>query len=111
MQFDCDDTGPMGDARRLTIRVADGRIEVLDRNTGTVTLSRPLYGYERHMANEIERLQQLVADHEDVHSDQKRLVRELDVLLNGEDGAAPQASLCDIVGDLKSPRRKSLTQI
>lgn len=62
-------------------------------------------------ALEIIALRQLVSDHEDVHKDHKRLVRELDVLLNGEDGAAKQASLCDIVGQLKSPRRKSLTQI
>ena len=62
-------------------------------------------------ANEIERLRDLVAAHEEVHEDHKRLVRELDVALNGEEGAAPQASLCDIVCQLTSPRRKSLTQI
>lgn len=33
-------------------------------------------------------------------ADQDRLVRELDVLLNGEHGAAKQASLCDIVGQV-----------
>lgn len=33
----------------------------------------------------------------DVQADHNRLVRELDVLLNGEEGAAQQASLCDIV--------------
>ena len=33
--------------------------------------------------------------------DQDRLVRELDVLLNGEDGAAKQASLCDIVSQVR----------
>ncbi|WP_236209899.1 hypothetical protein, partial [Pseudomonas tohonis] len=32
----------------------------------------------------------------------KRLVRELDVLLNGEEGAAEQASLCDLVGQVAS---------
>lgn len=30
------------------------------------------------------------------------LVRELDVALNGERGAAPQASLCDVVGQVKA---------
>jgi hypothetical protein len=34
--------------------------------------------------------------------DVNRLVRELDVLLNGEDGAAKQASLCDIVSQVAS---------
>jgi hypothetical protein len=33
--------------------------------------------------------------------DQKRLVRELDVLLNGEEGAAKQASLCDVVAQVR----------
>lgn len=37
---------------------------------------------------------------EDVIEDHRRLVRELDVLINGEDGAAAQASLCDIVAQV-----------
>jgi hypothetical protein len=47
-----------------------------------------------------------VADYEEVLADHRRLVRELDVLLNGEHGAATQASLCDIVGQLKSKKRQ-----
>lgn len=43
-----------------------------------------------------------VSDYEECLADHRRLVRELDVLLNGEDGAAPQASLCDIVGQVSS---------
>src|ERR1700743_332591 len=38
-----------------------------------------------------------VADYEATLADHRRLVRELDVALNGEKGAAEQASLCDIV--------------
>ncbi|QET79844.1 hypothetical protein [Aeromonas veronii] len=38
----------------------------------------------------------------DVQKDHHRLVRELDALLNGVDGAAHQASLCDLVAQLKS---------
>lgn len=41
-----------------------------------------------------------------VIADHKRLVRELDVALNGEAGAAKQASLCDIVGQVKDERWK-----
>lgn len=37
-----------------------------------------------------------------VKEDHDRLVRELDVLLNGVDGAANQASLCDLVAQLKA---------
>lgn len=40
------------------------------------------------------------ADYEEVLTDHRRLVRELDVLLNGEEGAAKQASLCDIVAQV-----------
>lgn len=54
---------------------------------------------------EIKRLNELVADHEEVHRDHRRLVRELDVLLNGEAGAAKQASLCDIVGQIAHEKR------
>lgn len=44
------------------------------------------------------------ADYEAVLADHRRLVRELDVLLNGEAGAAMQASLCDIVGQVRNER-------
>lgn len=37
--------------------------------------------------------------------DVNRLVRELDVALNGEDGAAEQASLCDLVAQVQSTAR------
>ena len=40
-------------------------------------------------------------DYEEVLTDHRRLVRELDVALNGEEGAAKQASLCDIVAQVK----------
>lgn len=40
----------------------------------------------------------------EVLDDHQKLVRELDVALNGEDGAAKQASLCDIVSQVKDHR-------
>lgn len=40
-------------------------------------------------------------DYERALADHRRLVRELDVLLNGEEGAADQASLCDIVAQVQ----------
>lgn len=46
-----------------------------------------------------------IADYEEVLADHRRLVRELDVLLNGEEGAAKQASLCDIVAQLAAKKR------
>jgi hypothetical protein len=44
-----------------------------------------------------------------VLADQRRLTRELDVALNG-DGAARQASLCDIVSQVKDRRWKLVRQ-
>lgn len=45
------------------------------------------------------------ADYEEVLADNRRLTRELDVLLNG-DGAAKQAALCDIVAQVEIAVRK-----
>jgi|HubBroStandDraft_4_1064222.scaffolds.fasta_scaffold00042_31 hypothetical protein len=39
--------------------------------------------------------------------DVDRLCREMDVALNGEDGAAPQASLCDIAAQVIAQARKA----
>lgn len=47
-----------------------------------------------------------IEGYREMHADHKRLVRELDVALNGEDGAAKQASLCDVVGQVKDRRWK-----
>lgn len=59
------------------------------------------------LLNRIEKaLQSLILAHEDVATDHKRLVRELDVALN-QDGASKQASLCDIVAQVKREGLKS----
>ena len=55
------------------------------------------------LAEEIERLRKRVKDVEETMADKRRLTRELDVALNG-DGAAKQASLCDIVSQVKDGR-------
>lgn len=41
-----------------------------------------------------------IADYELAFADHRRLVREIDIIMNGA-GAALQASLCDLVGDIK----------
>jgi hypothetical protein len=46
-----------------------------------------------------------IADYEATLEGHRRLVRRLDVALNG-DGAAQQASLCDLVAQVESFRRK-----
>ncbi|WP_275272440.1 hypothetical protein [Limnobacter sp. P1] len=46
-------------------------------------------------------LESVQQNYEEVMEDHRRLVRELDVLINGEEGAAKQASLCDIVAQVR----------
>lgn len=48
---------------------------------------------------------QTAIDLQEVLDDKHRLTRELDIALNG-DGAVPQASLCDIVGQIKDEHWK-----
>lgn len=45
-----------------------------------------------------------IAGLEEVLEDKLRLVRELDVAMHGEEGAAKQASLCDLIGPAKEMR-------
>lgn len=71
-----------------------------DLNETCAHCGKPRGGCAYWLRNEVVRLNELVADHEEVHRDHQRLVRDLDVLLNGEAGAAKQASLCDIVSQM-----------
>jgi hypothetical protein len=60
---------------------------------------------------QVEQLTQLVKDYEEVDKDRDRLVREMDVIMNGEN-AAKQASLCDMVSqaqEWKSQLSQSFT--
>lgn len=45
-----------------------------------------------------------IRDYERVIENHHRLVRELDLLLNGAEGAAKQASLVDIIGQVRARR-------
>lgn len=49
---------------------------------------------------------QCLIDFEEVNDSKKALIRELDVLLNGEEGASKQASLCDIVSQVRTMLKK-----
>ena len=46
-------------------------------------------------------LQAELADYKECAEDKKRLCWEIDVIISGKDGAAKQASLCDLVGPIK----------
>jgi hypothetical protein len=51
-----------------------------------------------------------VADYEEVLASQAALARELDVLLNGEQGAALRPKLCDIVAQVRGSGLRSLSE-
>lgn len=53
--------------------------------------------FESVIAPELERLTQEVQDLKEVIEDTQRLTRDLDVAMHGEEGAAKQASLCDLI--------------
>ena len=59
------------------------------------------------MVKELIDAQDKIAIYESVAEDSRRLTRELDVALNGA-GAAPQASLCDIVSQVGAEGIKSV---
>ena len=48
-----------------------------------------------------------LADYKKVLADKCRLTRELDVAMHGEDGAAKQASLCDLIGPARDLRARA----
>lgn len=48
----------------------------------------------------------LNADYEEVLADKRRLAREIDIALHGEEGAAQQASLCDLVTPARTLRER-----
>lgn len=60
-----------------------------------------------------EATRQVVNDYEEVLTDYRRLTRQIDVIINGEEGAAKQASLCDVVAQLRDifKERDSIDQI
>lgn len=96
-----------GRIRDLTARVLSAvmkhqaEIEVIRRNRDA---NVPMIMDNR---GEIEELQAQIANYEEACSSCKKLVRELDVLLNGEEGAAEQASICDLVAQLRRERRSA----
>lgn len=53
---------------------------------------------------EVRRLRAMCDDYELALADKRRLARELDVAMHGEQGAAKQASLCDLVDSARQLR-------
>ena len=55
-------------------------------------------------AERVAQLEGLCADYEQALTDKRRLTREIDVAMHGVDGAAKQASLCDLIEPAKRLR-------
>lgn len=78
-----------------------------ERNATGVAIDDAIRGRlpkQHSMLNRLEMISNIAAQRDQllaVIADHDRLVRELDVFLNGKDGAAKQASLCDLVAQAK----------
>jgi len=59
------------------------------------------YSFALSVARDLESAQLRIGELEEVIFDKRRLTREIDVILNGVAGAAKQASLCDLMGQIK----------
>lgn len=90
IEYQCIDT--FANQRNFDFRqVSTGRSKLLSADEVEVMLSQQ---------ETIESVKQQRDDLLTAQQDHQRLVRQLDVLLNGEAGAAQQASLCDLVAQV-----------
>lgn len=87
-------------AETVNLLIAD-----LEEAQEQITLGKKLLREDMQRATdrgeEVLKLEAELADMSEAYAEQRRLVRELDVILCGESGAARQASLCDLVGYVK----------
>lgn len=58
------------------------------------------------LRSRITALEAELRDTREVLADKRRLAREIDVAMHGEENAAPQASLCDLVASARDMRAK-----
>jgi hypothetical protein len=76
-------------------------------DTGGERQRRALESDNIRLQQENERLKVELSDYQERDKDIKRLCREIDVIMFGEDGAAKQASLCDILKSVQDLKRES----
>lgn len=86
------------------LRSADESQVCISAESAVRWLSQANYSRLMHEQNDLLFSTPTAADYEEVLAENRRLVRELDVLLNGEKGAAKQAKLSDIVSQVKRER-------
>jgi len=92
----------LAEVRRQKERIEklEGALEFYRLSRQGLVSSGVLYRLSNTEAERDAALEQ-VRDYQVCHEDHKRLVREIDVIMHGEDGAAKQASLCDLVNPIK----------
>jgi hypothetical protein len=56
---------------------------------------------DRHIHALLKEMNSVVNDYEWALASHRKIVREIDVMINGEEGAARQASLVDLVGQIQ----------
>jgi hypothetical protein len=81
-------------------------LENIRRRLGKISLCGEIRDVQQ-LFDDARDLLVMIDDYEEVLADHRRLVRQLDMLLNGS-YAAKQASLCDIVSQVASEGIKSL---
>ncbi len=82
------------------------------RAPGVKPVAYEVFGFPRWMLKDIDDTLRedanadapTLADYKAVLDDKRRLIRELDVALHGEEGAAEQASLCDLIAPAEKLR-------
>ena len=62
--------------------------------------------YKAEFADQLAKRDARIADYEEAAADKRRNTRLLDVAMSGEDGAAKQASLCDLIPQAQSMRAR-----
>ena len=77
-----------------------------DHRTFRASTVRKLIEMKIEYRTRAETAEALVRDHEAAAADKRRLAREIDVAMHGEEGAAAQPSLCDLVGSAQDLRKE-----
>lgn len=81
-------------------------VEPAARNVNVASYVREWERRAEQAETEAVRLREQMRDLTEVLEDKRRLTRELDVAISGPDGAAKQASLCDLIAPAKALREQ-----
>ena len=89
----------IADLRKWALRVSAGYLKVSKPPSNPLATIAQLAHLLTDTADRLVDMQQVI-------DDKHRLTRELDVAMHGEEGAAKQASLCDLIGPARDMRKR-----